>query len=288
MKRLIACIVILVLLLITFTSCQKPTDGGIPFLTTKSRTTTTAPNTVRVTFPEGFTVLQIAERLEENGVCPADEFITACKTPYEGIDIPNPDERIILLEGYIFPDTYEFYRDSDVGSVIKKFIKNYNMQITDEMKNRAKELGYTMDEILTLASVIQKECDEDISECINVSSVFHNRLKSPRFSMLQSDVTTFYIKNNMGDYLGGYKKDVKLDGQNEEIQKYMKLYSTYYCKGLPAGPICNPSLKAITAALYPSDTNYYYFFTDKTLENFYYSETFEEHVRKGKEVGVIK
>ncbi len=171
-------------------SCARPTDGGIPFVTTKSHTTTTAPNTVKVTFPEGFTVLPIAERLEENGVCPADEFITACKTPYEGIEIDNPDERIILLEGYVFADTYEFYRDSDVGTVLRKFISNYNAKITDDMKARAAELGYTMDEILTLASIIQKECDEDIGECVNVSYVFHNRLTSPRFSMLQSDVTT--------------------------------------------------------------------------------------------------
>ncbi len=288
MKRFISCFIIAAVLVTLLTSCDRPDDGGIPFVTTRSHTTTTAPNTVKVTFPEGFTVLQIAERLEENGVCPADEFITACNTPCDGIEIDNPEERIILLEGYIFADTYEFYRDCDVGTVLNKFISNYNIRITDDMKARAAELGFTMDEILTLASIIQKECDEDIGECANVSSVFHNRLKRSHSAMLQSDVTTFYIKNNMGDYLGGYDKNAKLDGQNEEIQKYMHLYSTYYCKGLPAGPICNPSIKAITAALYPADTKYYYFFTDETLKNFYYSETFEEHQRQGREVGVIK
>lgn len=288
MKRIFSILMVAALLL-TCASCKRSDDGGIPFITTKSKTEATSdPNIVKVTFPEGFTVLQIAERLEENGVCSADEFITACRTPYDGIEIDNPDDRIILLEGYIFPDTYEFYLNSDVSTVLRKFISNYNARITDDMKARASELGYTMDEMLTLASVIQKECDEGIDECANVSSVFHNRLSSPAFSLLQSDVTTFYIKNHMGDYLGGYKKDAKIDGQNEEIQKYMKLYSTYYCKGLPAGPICNPGMKAITAALYPADTDYYYFFTDDTLKNFYYSETFAEHQRQGREVGVIK
>ncbi|MCQ2485432.1 MAG: endolytic transglycosylase MltG [Clostridia bacterium] len=281
MKRVISCLIILATVTLMLSSCQRPQDGGIPFITTKNHTTTTAnPNIVRVTFPEGFTVLQIAERLEENEVCPADEFITACNTPYDGIDIPNPEDRIILLEGYIFADTYEFYKNSDANTVLKKFITNHNNRITDEMKSRAAELGYTMDEILTLASIIQKECDEDITECANVSAVFHNRLNSPRFSMLQSDVTTFYIKNFMGDYLGGYQKGTELKNQNEKIQKYMNLYSTYYCKGLPAGPICNPSIKAITAALYPAqDSENYYFFTDKDF-NYYYFKNYSDFQAK--------
>lgn len=281
MKRFISCLIILSVITLLFSSCQRPQDGGVPFITTKSHTTTTAnPNIVRVTFPEGFTVLQIAERLEENEVCPADEFITACSTPYDGIEIPNPEDRVILLEGYIFADTYEFYKNSDAATVLKKFITNHNNRITDEMKTRAAELGYTMDEILTLASIIQKECDEDITECANVSAVFHNRLNSPRFSMLQSDVTTFYIKNFMGDYLGGYQKGAELKNQNEKIQKYMNLYSTYYCKGLPAGPICNPSIKAITAALYPAqDSENYYFFTDKDF-NYYYFKNYTDFQNK--------
>lgn len=279
MKRFIACIIALTTIWLVCASCSRPQDGGIPFITTKSHTTTTEPNTVTVTFPEGFTVLQIAERLEENGVCPADEFITACKSPYEGIEIDNPEERIILLEGYVFADTYEFYRDSDVSTVLNKFISNYNAKITDEMKARAAELGYTIDEIMTLASIIQKECDEGIDECANVSSVFHNRLKSSSFSMLQSDVTTFYITNFMGDYLGGYISGTAMENQNDDIQKYINLYSTYYCKGLPAGPICNPSMKAITAALYPAETKNYYFFTDKDF-NYYYFENYSDFQNK--------
>ena len=108
-----------------------------------------------------------------------------------------------MLEGYIFPDTYEFYLESDAKSVVEKFIENFNSKVTDDMKIKAKSLGYTMDQIITLASVIQKECDADIAECANVSSVFHNRLKDPAsFPRLESDVTTFYISENLKDYLG--------------------------------------------------------------------------------------
>lgn len=284
MKRFLTLLIALIMLMLTLTSCGGDVD--VPFLTTKSRTTT-APNTVKVTFPEGFTVIDIAKRLEENGVCSAEEFLTVCNTPYDGIEIENASDRVFLLEGYIFPDTYEFYLDCDAESVLKKFINNYNSKVTAEIKSKAQALGYTMDEMLTLASIIQKECDEDIAECANVSSVFHNRLKSPSFPKLQSDVTTFYIKRGLADYLG-WQNDVSLENQNAEVQKYMQLYSTYYCNGLPAGPICNPGIKAITAAVSPADTDYYYFLTDTKMENFYYASTLAEHNVNGKKAGLIK
>lgn len=267
---------------------------GIPFLTTQSPTSAVEipnPNVVKVTFPEGFTTYQIAQRLEENGVCSADDFLSVCNEPYEGIEISNPDERVFLLEGYIFADTYEFYKNSDAKSVLDKFIKNYNNKITPEIKAQAESLGMTMDEVLTLASIIQKECDEDITECANVSSVFHNRLKSPSFPRLESDVTTFYIKKNLADYLG-YKKDsegnaLALSEQSDEIKRYIDLYSTYYCKGLPAGPICNPSMKAINAALNPADTDYVYFLTDPSGTDFYYASTLSQHQKNGKTAGLF-
>lgn len=284
MKRLLSFFLIISLLLLTFSACDK--GEGVPFLTTKSHTTTVV-NTVKVTFPEGFTVLQTAERLEENGVCSADEFLTACNTPRDGVEISNADERVFLLEGYIFPDTYEFYLDCDAETVLNKFIENFNEKITDEIKTQAEQMGFSVDEIITLASMIQKECDEDIEECANVSSVFHNRLKRSDFSMLQSDPTSFYIKKSLGDYLG-YDANLKLEEQNENVKKYMNLYSTYYCKGLPAGPICNPGMKAIRAALNPADTDYVYFLTDDTCKNFYYAETYAKHLQNGRDAGIIK
>ena len=104
--------------------------------------------------------------------------------------------------------------DCFTNNFYKVFIDNFNDKITPEMKQKAVELGMTLDEIITLASIIQKECDFDITECANVASVFHNRLKSPSFPKLESDVTTFYIKNSLGDYLG-YQKDA--EGNEEHV-----------------------------------------------------------------------
>ena len=219
MKRFLSVLVVLSILLLTFSACDA--GEGVPFITTKSSTTTVV-NTVTVTFPEGFTAIQIAERLEEKGVCSAEEFLTACNTPQDGLDIPNADDRYFLLEGYLFPDTYEFYLDSDVNSVLQRFIQNYNTKIDGEIKSQAAAMNFTVDEIITLASIIQKECDEDIAECANVSSVFHNRLERSDFTQLQSDPTTFYVTDMLGERLG-YVSGTKLENQNEEVQKYMNL-----------------------------------------------------------------
>lgn len=283
MKKLVSILFVLILLVLTFSAC----DGGegIPFITTQSPTT--APdNTVMVTFPEGFTVMDIAKRLEEKGVCSADAFIEECKTNGGSADVKNPDERVFAAEGYLFPDTYEFYLDSKPHEVIERFKENYNAMINNELKAEIKAKGYDVDEIIILASIIQKECDEDIAECSNVSSVFHNRLKSPSFPYLQSDPTSFYIRENLGEYLG-YNKDLELEEQTEEVQKYFNLYSTYYCNGLPAGPICNPGMKAIRAAINPADTDYVYFLTDATCKNFYYASTLEQHQENGRLAGLF-
>lgn len=246
--------------------------------------TTTVPpkptNVVTVTFPEGYTVYQMGMLLQEKGVCSKDDFYRAANSPVEGIEIANPEERAFLLEGYLFPDTYEFYLNEDPKSVIGRFIDNYNQKITPEIKQKAADLGYTMDEMLTLASIIQKECDFGIEECKNVSSVFHNRLKNSRETYLGSDVTYFYLKN-MADYLGG--------SDSEKFDFLLTKYYTYnkYRKGLPAGAICNPGIKAITAAVEPADTDYYYFLTDETATEFYYAETYSQHLANGKKAGIM-
>ena len=246
--------------------------------------TTTVPpkptNVITVTFPEGYTIYQMGMLLQEKGVCSKDDFYRAANSPVDGIEIANPEERAFLLEGYLFPDTYEFYLNEDPKSVIGRFIDNYNKKITPEIKQKAADLGYTMDEMLTLASIIQKECDFDIEECKNVSSVFHNRLKNSRETYLGSDVTYFYLKN-MADYLGG--------SDSEKFDFLLTKYYTYnkYRKGLPAGAICNPGIKAITAAVEPADTDYYYFLTDETATEFYYAETYSQHLANGKKAGIM-
>lgn len=263
----------------------KNSGEGVPFLTTKSHTEPVI-NTVSITFPEGYTAFQIARKLEENGVCSADEFFGLCRTGTSEIDIPGKDNKIVAMEGYLFPDTYEFYLNCSPEDALKKFTDNFNSKFDGSMKEKAKAMGFTVDEIITLASIIQKECDADIPECANVSSVFHNRLKSDDFPLLQSDVTTFYVTRDMAE-ITGYQDDKDTENQSPETLKYINSYSTYYCQGLPAGAICNPRLKAITAALEPSETDYIYFLTDASGEKFYYAATLSEHEANGRAAGLF-
>ena len=136
-------------------------------------------------------------------------------------------------------------------------------------------LGFTLDEIITLASIIQEESFTHDS-LKNVASVLHNRLASPSFSKLQCDVTIHYINDYVtnSQYLTG----------NTDV--FASAYNTYKCEGLPAGPITNPGLAAIEAALYPADTDYYYFVTDSEW-NYYYASTYAQHKVNCNKVGLV-
>lgn len=254
--------------LFMLSSCQK---------IEKEPETTTAVPTVKVTFPEGFTLLQIAERLEENGVCSAADFIEACKNVPEGYENLlggiTPENRIFMLEGYIFPDTYEFYVGENAKNALSRFLSNTKSKITQEYFDRADELGMTMNEVFTLASVIQSEASVS-SEMPSVSAVFHNRLKRANngFPYIGSDVTRQYIEAKMKAYI----EENQLD--------YDALFGAYCTndgydlkiKGLPNGPVCNPGLSAIKAALYPTESEYLYFFTDKEGK-FHYNTSYSAH-----------
>lgn len=189
--------------------------------------------TVMVTFPEGLSLTDIAKKLEENKVCSAADFLKAVNEEtfdYKLIKSIPKDDRFFKLEGYVFPDTYEFYVDESPKSVVDRFVKNAQMRIGNDLLGRANELGMTMDEVLTLASIIQKEAS-DPNEMGKVSSVFHNRLnKSGTFPLLQSDPTINYVENCIVPNL--------TDPSQKE--KYAQLYNTYKCTGLPVAPICSP------------------------------------------------
>lgn len=280
-KKIIYIITLLFALAILATSVGKV---DIPFLTTKpAETAPTEPLTVTVTFPEGFTVVQIAEKLEENKVCSASDFI-ALTNNYEYIQtlgysftdlITEPENRAFCLEGYIFPDTYEFYKNESPERALKRFLDNTERKLTAEYQQRAEALGYTLDEIITLASIVQEESFTNAS-VKNVASVLHNRLASSSFRRLQCDVTIHYINDYVtkSKYLSGNTKG------------YAELYNTYKCDGLPAGPITNPGLAAIEAALYPAETNYYYFVTDSNW-NYYYASNYTQHKINCSKVGLV-
>ena len=230
-----------------------------------------------VTFTEGMTVMDIAQVLEDNRVCTKDSFLNALNNETFGYDfidsIPASDTRYLKLEGYLFPDTYDFYVNENPVSVIKRFLNNFDAQVTAEMRAQAENMGMTLDEVITLASVIQAEA-ADTDQMYAISGIFHNRLNSDSLTMLQSDATRDYATNNISPYV-------------TDNQAMLDAYNTYVCSGLPAGPICNPGIDAIRAALQPENNNYYYFVHDSE-GNVYYASTYEKHlqnVEKARAVG---
>jgi UPF0755 protein len=227
---------------------------------------------VSVTIYEGMTTREIAELLEEKGVCGADEFMEAVDTAEYGYDFESQMGADPLIyhkwEGYLFPDTYKFYVDEKPSSVMMKMVSNFNNKVTSSYYDRMQELGLSLEDTITLASVIQAEAGVR-TDMETISSVFHNRLADPsNYPNLESDVTYFYYR----DEIFGDEKITS----SEQQDAYHEAYDTYYRLGLPVGPICNPGLDAIEAALYPASTGYYFFVTDD-LGNFYYATTMEEH-----------
>lgn len=224
---------------------------------------------VRIPFPEGLSLWEIGRLLEEGDVCTAQEFADALETvafEYDFMkDIPVDEElRFYRYEGYIFPNTYDFFVNEKPESVAKKFFDSFNSNITTDLYDRMKAMGMTLDETITLASIIQKEASyaEDMKA---VSGVFHNRFKdSATYPNMQSDVTIFYVEKFIKP---------RLTKQNQDMYD---AYNTYKCTGLPVGPICNPGMEAIEAALNPDNNDYYYFLTDKEGK-FYYAVTMAEH-----------
>ncbi|MEE1292551.1 MAG: endolytic transglycosylase MltG, partial [Acutalibacteraceae bacterium] len=220
--------------------------------------------------------LDIAQKLEENNVCTADEFEAVCTKVPEGYDRlfadVTTDNKVFVLEGYLFPSTYEFYKEEGAEKAVKRFLDATNKQITDEDLAKVNSMGYTLDQALTLASIIQSEAS-DPENMPMVSSVFANRLKpGSGFGYLGSDVTRHYIEREMKAYI------------EEQGMDYDALFGAYCTNdgyslkttGLPAGPICNMGKAAIEAALNPAESKYYYFFTDNDW-NYYYNETLSGH-----------
>ena len=229
-----------------------------------------ARETVWVTFTEGMTVDQMADLLEENGVCDADDFREEVMSGADyGYDfeqeMSTSSDIYYPLEGYLFPDTYEFYTYEAPANVITRVLENFHNKI-DTVQDQMAEMGLTQHQTITLASIIQSEASGDPANMALVSSVYWNRLNDPEnFPMLQSDPTRNYANST-----------ILMTGQSSTYQQKAAAYDTYQCTGLPAGPICNPGMDAILAALSPETTAYYYFISDSD-GNFYFAETLEQH-----------
>lgn len=224
--------------------------------------------TIKLSFPEGWTVQQIFEKLEKNDVCESNKLYSTIKSNYsydfyEAIE--NNNKRYLKLEGYLFPDTYDFFVGADTNYVIKKFLDNFESKWTAEYQARADKLGYTCDEIIIIASIIQKEA-ANVEQMKTVSSIIHNRLNnSSRYPTIGCDSTSLYITNYVTPIVGDAA------GLN-----YYNYYDTRTNKGLPPGPICNPGMDAIKAALYPESSKYFFFAHDNSGK-IYLAETLDGH-----------
>jgi UPF0755 protein len=220
-------------------------------------------NSKRFTIPEGFELRQIAERLESEGLVNKDEFYAAidkAKFDYAFVkDIPNRDNK---LEGYLFPDTYDVFKNATEEEIINKMLNRFNQVFTEEYRQRAKELNMSYDQVITLASIIEREAKLDKERKI-ISAVFHNRLK--KNIKLQSCATVQYLLKEQKEVLT--YKDLEVDSP----------YNTYKYAGLPKGPIASPGAKSIEAALYPDNVDYLYFVANKDGSHVF-TKTYQEHL----------
>lgn len=233
-----------------------PKNLGLEGYLYEFREIQTGKDTVMVSIPEGWSIYQIFDRLDKFGVCSKSKLLsslTGTDFEYKFIkNVPNSSDRVFKLEGYLYPNTYEFYMDSDANSVLRKFFDEFETNWTDDYQKQADKLGYTQDEILIIASIIQREA-ADKEQMGDISSVIHNRLRNlASWPILGCDSTTTYIR-----------KYVKPNVPAAQGVLFAQRYDTYAIQGLPPGPICNPGDDAINAALFPNETPYYFFRHDK-------------------------
>ena len=210
-----------------------------------------------VTIPEGYRIIEIGDILVKNGLADKGKFLEQTKNTRLLKEIAADS-----LEGYLFPETYHFGKFTNERTIVKKMVDTFKERtLKQEYLNRAKEIGFSFHEIITLASLIEKETGKD-SERKQISSVFHNRLK--KNMLLQTDPTVIYAIENFDGNIK--KRDLKIDSP----------YNTYRYKGLPPGPISSPGLKSIIAALYPANTSNLYFVSRQDGSH-QFSSTLNQH-----------
>lgn len=224
----------------------------------------------QLTVPEGWSIKDIAFKLENLGQFQAEEL-------FEATGIGQPKNKFNFdisvynffadkpptanLEGYLFPDTYRYFTYASIDDVVRKMLNNFDNKITPELRDEIKNQNKTIFDIITLASIIEREVKLDKDRAI-VSGILWKRLDAG--IALQADSTINYVTGKNTPAVSA--EDLQLDS----------LYNTYKYPGLPPGPICNPGLASIKAAIYPEQSNYWYFLTDKD-GNVHYAEDFEGH-----------
>ncbi len=212
----------------------------------------------KVTIPEGYTLRQIATVLAEAGLVTVENFMKAAENTEqvrkEGIEAET-------FEGYLFPDTYYFSKGTEAESIVSVMVRRFQAVFGRELKERAAQLGFSVHEIVTLASLIEKETGLAAERPL-ISSVFHNRLKKKM--RLESDPTVIYG-------IDGFSGKITRKDLNAE-----RPYNTYRIRGLPPGPIASPGLRSLEAALFPADSDYLYF-VSRNDKSHQFSKNFNDH-----------
>jgi UPF0755 protein len=212
-------------------------------------------NEVKITIPEGFNLKEIDARLAANGLIKAGDLINYKPT------ISDSPLAISNLEGYLFPDTYIFSKDATLDDIVGKILDNFNAKVDQQMLDEIKNQGKTLEQVLTMASIVQQEAMSR-EEMPKIAGVFYNRLDIGM--ALQSDATVNYITDK------GMRQPLLADTEIDSP------YNTYEYKGLPPGPICNPGIDAIKAAIHPAKSDYLYFLHPLNAPTVF-SKTLDEH-----------
>ena len=217
---------------------------------------------IRFVIPEGFSVREIAKRLESDGLVKADDFMALAKDyrPYPYVE--EHENVHYAVEGFLFPDTYEINGEFDAARIMEMMAEDFDRRLTKEMRDRAKEMDLSIYELVTLASLVEKEAYHEEDRPI-IAQIFLKRL---RVGMpLQADPTVQYVLNEPKEDL--LYKDTEVESP----------YNTYQNVGLPPGPIASPGTASLNAVLHPADTNYLYFVADRNGNN-YYATNYADHL----------
>lgn len=228
----------------------------------------------KITFPEGWDSKKMAERLSANDFS-GEEFLEIVKNP--PVELTNKYSFFSLLprgtnlEGYLFPDTYFFSQKFSTVEITGKILNNFDNQLTPDLREEIKKQGKSLNEIITMASIIEREVKNNEDRKV-VSGIFWNRIKAGQ--PLQSCATISFI-------LG-----VSKDQYSFEDTRIQSPYNTYLNQGLPPGPISNPGISSIEAAIYPAQTSYNYFLSDPESGKTVFSKNIEEHNANKVKVGL--
>lgn len=236
---------------ITTGTYQLNTEMDYSALLNSFRKVSAVRETADVTIPEGYTLKETFQLLEQAGVCRAEDLNRSAAE--DEFDYPFLEgvtrTGAARLEGYLFPDTYQFYKGTSAKSVITKLLDNFYYRFDSTMRSQQQLSGFSVDEIVIMASIIEKETTG--SDRNDIAGVIYNRLKDPNHDdidgHLQMDSTVQYLLEERKEHLTN--KDIAIDSP----------YNTYVTEGLPVGPICNPGLSCLKAALNPTKHDYFYF-----------------------------